>query len=147
MNAVAGTTSSSARSNGARASVVALTGASRPRSVARIDERALDRDMHPDLVAQRRGPSCARVQENSRGGDDINQRIATAILDVLDPADDRVQTPRPVAHHQLLRADRHAGARSRKRLLAHAGEADLGARQGYAAVVLRVDAEFENVAI
>src|SRR5437762_12016370 len=91
MNAAAGITSSSARSNGARAAAgVAVVIAGKFSSLERIDERALDRHMHADVIAPRGRDRPADVQQRAQWGDDVEQRIAPAVLDVLDLGDDDV---------------------------------------------------------
>src|SRR6185295_11507840 len=150
MNAAAGITSSSVRSNGTRAAAgvaVVIAGGFGRRSIERIDERALDRHVHADAVAARDRYRPAHVQQRARRRDDVEQRIAPAVLDVLDLGDDDVDLAGVAADDDVVRADRDRGAAGLERLLAHAGQCDVGTGQRDAVPLLAHDVQLEHVAI
>src|SRR6266851_2394925 len=115
MNAAAGTTSSSARSNGtptlaAAAGTcgvlsIAVVIAPSP-SVRRIDERALDRNVDANDVAERGVDRSAHMQHRARRRDHVEQRIASAVLDVVDLGADRIEAAGTFSDMDILGADR-----------------------------------------
>ncbi len=65
-------------------------------SLRRIDERPLHGHVDADGVAERDLGRGAHVQPRAVGRDDIDERIAAAILDVVDPAAKAcLRRPRP----------------------------------------------------
>src|SRR5215470_19148464 len=149
MNAAAGTTSNSARSNGERESdaVALMLRASRCRGVARVDQRALHRHVHAQVVAHCDVAAGAHVQRRAGSRYKVEQRVAAAVLDIVDPPDDGIHAVRAVADHNLLRADRYTGATAIEPLLAHAGEADVTTAEHHTPILLTLDREFEHVAV
>src|SRR5450755_2571972 len=124
MNAAAGTTRSNAGSKFARRAVPVVIA---PASAERIDERALDRHVNPDGVAELRGDRSANVQQRARRGDHIEQRVAAAVLDVLDLRRNRIESTETLADVDLFRSDRNRRPRAVQRLLADSDEAHVGA--------------------
>src|SRR5215813_8615015 len=149
MKAAAGTTSNSARSNGARESdaVALMPRASRYRGFARVDQRALHRHVHAQVVAHCDVAAGAHVQRRARGRYEVEQRVAAAVLDVVDAPDDGIHAVRAVTDHDLLRANRYTGVTAVERLLAHTGEVDVTAAEHHTPILLTLDRELEHVAV
>src|SRR5438105_9501366 len=136
MNSVAGTASSSARSNCAPMLAALLANSAAAlrveacvavfTSVCRINECALGWHVHTDLIAQRGRRRCPHVKPRSRSGDDIDKRIASRVFDIVDACGDRVCAVRSFAKRDFLGPHRDGRARARSCLLARADELNIG---------------------
>src|SRR4051794_20263500 len=109
MKVAAGTTSSTLRSNGARA-----IGSFRRTAVATllmgVHQHALDRHVHAHVVAERIYARSADVHAGATGRTHVEERIAAAVLDVVDLALDHVEAigGHAARHHaHLFRTGRH----------------------------------------
>src|SRR3954451_4475679 len=101
MKTVAGATRSRARSNGARLVVVAGTVSCEAVVTFRsgwIDERTLDGDMHANRIAYRHRQTGAHMQPHTTGCQHVDERIPSAVLDVVHSAANRVATTRRCMH-------------------------------------------------
>src|SRR4029077_14095462 len=83
-----------------------------------------------EMSVNARGPTHAPgdpdVQARPAGRDDIDQRIATAVFDVVDAYCDHVLRHGRIHDRHLLRPDRDRRALATKRQLADAGEPEVG---------------------
>src|SRR6185312_8390624 len=87
MNAAAGTTSNNVRSNGARGANTLIDSL---RPLARIDEHAFRRYVDKHVGAEADVARRPHVQPRAARRHDIDERIATAVFDVVDTSGDDV---------------------------------------------------------
>src|SRR5215471_6821446 len=129
MKAAAGTTSSSVRSSAGRASASAdfmprlpqaraakqrrravlasATAGSCAARVARIDQGPFDGNVKTHVLAETDVRRRAYVQQHTRRRDDVDERIAAAVFDVVDMTSDAVDAVAAFAHRDLFRTNRH----------------------------------------
>src|SRR5262249_45925027 len=106
-----------------------------------------DRDVHAHRVAALDRHRAAHVQQRSRQRDDVEQRIAAAVFDVVDTPGDGVGATRAFADDDLLGPDGHARTRTAERLFPHTGERDVRAGESDAIPLFALHVEIEHVAI
>src|SRR5579864_2779457 len=144
MNAAAGTTSSNARSNGARGAKTLTTSL---RLLLRIDEHALGRYVNEHVRAEAYTARRPHVQPRATRRHDIDERIATAVFDVVDTSGDDVLGRGLRRDRDLLGPDRDRRALPVERQPQDAGELDVRRLERHAPVALAGYRQLDDVAI